>query len=397
MRQDIPAAIGVSIPTNIPRISGGWSDTINIKRREFVCSFGNGAATTFYMVPQSYNIPGWDLNPGCSLLFPWLSGLATHFERFRFRNLKFTFVSSAATSNPGRYYAAVDYDYDDAPANSKVQLMGNRTANEASVWQPMELVCNPASLHRDMPTKFVSVASRNNYVEPRTAYCGYLMVAIDTTQSDRIWDMWVTYDVDLITPVTDELFVQDGITGFSPPAVAAVTSAIGTGFSANPYIRPISVGPVRVVTPGSAGVPRITYVTGGETVEAANAIDLGAFLNSASTNGRFLLKYLGSETGVTPATLLSTKAMAAFAYMYDSAGNQLGELWNLISGKTEVRGCDSSSSFGTAGNKVADMVTVLTKELYANYPSLRYIVPIITTIGTFAGAGTSGFAFKAEL
>lgn len=395
VRMEVPQAIGVSIPTGVPRFAGAGTDVVNIKRREFVCSFGNGANLGFYMVPQSVNTPGWDFNPGCTSLFPWLSGLANHFERFRFRALNFKFVSSAATSNPGRYYAAIDYDYDDAPANDKVSMMGNRTANEATIWQPMQLSANVASLHRDMPTKFVSSYARGNYVEPRTAYCGFLMVAIDTTQADRLFDMWVEYDVDLITPTSEGITEQDSIFSLTPPAVANVTTALGAGFAANPWIRGVSPGPVRVVTPGAAGIPQMSYGTLG-TVPASYALDLGQLLTSAGRATNFTLKYTGTETGSSPSNVVGTKRLNAFAAAYDAVGTYLGDMFGLSSGQAKAVGVDVASDLTTVGARFVDLASIAVDELLRVYPSVRYLVPFIESAAAI-GAGTSAFAFKVEL
>lgn len=395
VRMEVPQSIGVSIPTSVPRFTGAGTDVVNIKRREFVCSFGNGANLGFYMVPQSVNTPGWDFNPGCSSLFPWLSGIATHFERFRFRGLNFKFVSSAATSNPGRYYAAIDYDYDDAPANDKVSMMGNRTANEATIWQPMQINANVASLHRDMPTKFVSSYARGNYVEPRTAYCGFLMVAIDTTQADRLFDMWVEYDVDLITPTSEGITEQDSIFGLTPPAVTNVTTALGGGFAANPWIRSVQPGPVRVVTPGAAGIPQMNY--GSLTTAPANyALDLGQLLASASRATNFILKYTGTETGSSPSNVIGTKQLNAFAAAYNAAGTYLGDMFGLSSGQGKAVGVDVASDLTTLGAKFVDLATIALEEIVNVYPSVRYLVPYIQSSAAI-GAGTSAFAFKVEL
>jgi len=154
-----PVAKGVTAWSTPPNMAAS-GDKVVIKRREFVGTATNGTVTGYALTPVSASTPGYDFNPSEATMFPWLSQLAPCFERFRFDRLSFDFIPSQASSTAGRYYAAVDYDYDDAVAVNKTMLMGNMTAMESAVWQPMSIKCDPRSLNRDLPYRYVSCTTR---------------------------------------------------------------------------------------------------------------------------------------------------------------------------------------------------------------------------------------------
>lgn len=56
------------------------------------------------------------INPADGATFPWLSGVARKYEKYRFRKLKFTMVPHAPTTASGTLGMYVDYDPSDVPA-----------------------------------------------------------------------------------------------------------------------------------------------------------------------------------------------------------------------------------------------------------------------------------------
>jgi len=318
-RVKIPYAVGIAAKVSQPTVSGRGQDTISIKRKEFVGSFTNGGTTSFALTTISSATPGYDLNPGCSIMFPWLSNLAGSFERFRFNRLNVTVIPSQSTATAGRYYAAIDYDYDDSVAISKVQLMGNRTAAEAPVWQEIQLSAIPSELHRDMPAKYVSLNTRTNYIEARTAYCGFLMFATDTPVANCVFDVWVDYHVDLISPVNDTALVQDSYTGAALATTPYLTvGASGTNVGQLPLTLSVP-GFVKIVTPGSGGVPTLAIDTGHS---ASYALDLAG----CGGQGKLDIVSVAAATGVTPTTAFGTNKLIQDAVVYNSAGTALGNL-----------------------------------------------------------------------
>lgn len=396
---DAPVARGITARSSRPTLSSS-NGNIHIHRREFAGTITNGAVTGYALAGVSALTPGYDLNPGCNLMFPWLSGIAPSYERFTFRNLKLHFIPSQATSTAGRYYVAVDYDYDDSVSQSKVQLMGNMTAAEAPVWQSMDLTLDRALLHQDMPAKYVNLLTRNNFIEPRTAYCGFVMVAFDTPVANCLIDMWVEYDIELISPVSDFAALQNNLTD-AAISDATTTIAVGSGFAGNCQwgsdLPPAgNAGPVQVLIPGTPAAPVANIVHAGGTL-LINALDRILDLGRAGL-GTLILRGIQTVTGAAPNVVIGTQQLRMDANVCDSTGKVLGNLMDAGTGAVQTVGMDGTNvaAIGTNGAAFVAAITVPLALLYAKYASARYIVPYYRS-QLVIGAGTNAFGFQYEV
>lgn len=390
MTISVPAAYSYKATSQRPKFEQS-REGIRIRRSEFVGTATNYGVTGFGLTIASAAMPGYDLNPSCPILFPWLSRLATNFERYRFESVKFRFVPSQSTATAGRFYAAVDYDYDDAPATTKTTLMGNHTAIESPVWQECTLTCDPACLNRDLPYRYVNCTTRGLSVEQRTAYAGFLMLAFDTSVANLLMDIWVEYDVSLVTPVTDEMITQDVVadtTAWTP--VANLTIAQGTTFAGNPMKsnQGTASGPIRVVTPGNAGVPNLSSTIGGGAFSHTTAVDI----SDAKGLGVLDLLTMFNVTGLSPATLMSAANTVNTIYScFDSFGvfqyflSSFSALHSLIGPKTY-------NLLDTATHPVLTSHVIDLHDIVSTNPQVRYIAPAITSLQAL-GAGNSVAGF----
>lgn len=65
---------------------------------------------------KDFTIACFPISPSNTTTFPWLSSIAGLFDKFRFRKLVFTFVSTRPTNTKGNIAMAVDFDaYDNRP------------------------------------------------------------------------------------------------------------------------------------------------------------------------------------------------------------------------------------------------------------------------------------------
>lgn len=385
-RTNPPIAKGLALRTTGPRVRAS-NDGISIHRREFCGSFTNGAVTTFQIAPLSTAVPGYDFNPGCPFLFPWLGNIAAAYERYAFKALKFHVVPSAPTTTPGRYYMSVDYDYDDPVPTTKQGMMGNRQAVEAPAWQECTLECDPRELHRDMPSKYINVSGRNNFVEARTSYAGFLIIGMDVPSTYVTWDLWVEYDIDLFIPTGDLLSLQDSFSGAATLPTAAVTSAVGTGYAGLPPISSVP-GPVRVVIPGAGDTPILRCPIGGAYINATQAIDL------ATCNGRgsidFEVRVDGQST--SPSSELSTKNTAGEVMLFDNAGTYLGYISSTIQ---RIIGVQNPGSITVAGAAWFTIFSSSVAALYAAYSKVRYAAILVNgSAASGSGNWIGGFRYQ---
>lgn len=385
VRQSAPAAYGVSRSVLPPQVNGSKGHIIKVARKEFLGTATNGNTTGYALTGISAGTPGYDINPGNVLMFPWLSQMAICFERYSLKKLKFHFIPSQSTATAGRYYAAVDYDYDDDVASSKVQLMGNRTAIESPVWQECDLVCNPSELHRDMPAKYVSYSSRVS-AEPRTVYAGYLMVAFDTPTANLLVDIWVEYEVDLISPVNDSQVIQNTISAMTVTSVADVTLAVGGTFVGVPEPSPIVVpGPIRNVTTSGA-VPALVATLGGGSYTFPRAFDISL----APIMGSLIFEFLVVVAGDAPDDIFDVAELTPLIGVWNSFGAYLGDLPS-VPGAHNIVGVTGSvpSSMSTVGATARMLLQVAMTRLFTTFPTARYLTPFYTSVAALGAGATA--------
>lgn len=385
-----PLALGVAARASPPSVNG--RDSFHVVRREFVGTATNGTTTGFALTTLSQALPGYDFNPSVQNLFPWVSNVANCYERFRFNKLSFHFVPSQAASTAGRFYAAVDYDYDDRVASTKTELMGNKTAVEAAVWQECRLVCDPASLNRDMPYRYISCTTRGLDVEGRTSFAGYLMCAFDTTATNCLIDIWVEYDLELVTPVNDN-FSQE----LSSALDAYVTSTTAVTSGAGPYYgfpapsKNTSFGTVHVVAAGTSTAPGMVL----------SGLNVPYALDIMDAKGKGFLDLLVSfnETGVPPVTnLTAAKALTIDWAIYNSLGTWL---CSLTSSPTVVPATAFSHVMGpdkltgdVNGAFIRSVTSVALDTLLSYVPSARFLVPLIGNAAAAIGAGSTAWGYR---
>jgi len=380
---------------------------VRVGRREFVGTVTNGSSTDFCIDDNSISSPGWDFNPGNATMFPWLSLMAPSFERFRFHNLQIELVSSQSTSTPGRIYAAVDYDYDDAPPTTKSQLMGNMTAQEAPIWSNLRISCEASQLHRDLPYKFVNLGTRSVTVEPRTCYSGFLVIGFDTTTANCKFDIFVTYDVSLEVPVFDyvgPVFSNPDPVAPTTPYVATQNpwySATATGYK---FIQPLwssnaTKGLLREVVGSTGDVPPFAAPVGwgGSPGWLQRGIDIARAGRQHWITFTAFLK----ESGLAPATWNANAYVNAYAY--DGDGSMLGPVKaNAVSATSGVVLSDNNggsvpSLGGTTNQGAFSALGVNLDSLRNLWPRIRYLLPFVATLdalGLGSVAATVGIDYR---
>jgi hypothetical protein len=287
-------------------------------------------------------------------------------------------------------YAAVDYDFDDTIASSKTALMSNQTVQEAPVWETIILKCDPAQLHPDMPFKYVTGTTRNNFVEPRTAYCGFLMVAFDTPTTNLLYDLEVQYDVTLSVPVLEPSGSLDGYA-----SAPSGTQTIGTNASTlyTPYVTPITSQPVagiKTVVPGVPGVPLL--VVPGTTISSPSAVDL---LMAPKDRGSFMAGINYGVAATPPNALLGTDQPQVKFAVYDALGSLLSTISDQAL-KAVGGSFPKTGGWTSAGSILGNTLSVGLSDLFTSYPSARYLVPLLfsSTVRPSLSGVASGYKME---
>lgn len=141
------------------------------------------------------------INPGLSATFPWLSQMAQLFESYKFNSLRFQYRTQAPTSVTGKVLLAVDYDAADAAPASKAVLLQERTKADDVAWQNFDVVCDRADLHKFGIQRYIRSQALAANLDIKTYDIGNLNVATQgQAGATAIGEVWVEYDVELITP-----------------------------------------------------------------------------------------------------------------------------------------------------------------------------------------------------
>jgi len=393
----IPAAITKISRGGLPAF-GGSGRTVSVSHRELVGTLSNNSVTGFSVVPLSLLVPGYDLNPGSSIMFPWLSQMAKSFERYRFTKLVFHFVPGVASSTNGRFYAGVDYDYDDTPLSDKAYIVSNPASVDTAVWAACDIVCDPRELHRDMAWKYVSSSSRMNAVEPRTAFCGFLVAAFDTPTANLSIDLFVEYEVEFAIPERVSFVGMDTYTS-DTSSMDPVFDKLSTSTTRNAICKiPLAStagGPIRTVLPGIGNVPVFKYPDVFAYTGVMPFVSTAWDVSQTLREGLMTMVNKVNVPGATAASMMGWKLYNRCG-VYDSLGTYKGDVNEAPNGLRNMSVAEATDP--TATETIYGTNTFWLKDLFAQFPSARYLVPYLSAVvGATVSVGSALASFKYEL
>jgi hypothetical protein len=140
------------------------------------------------------------INVGKSATFPWLARIALNFEQYKFTRLKFSLKTQAPTTVPGSVILAIDYDPTDPDPVSKADMLQYEGATRAAPWNDCTVIAAPKNMSR-LSKYYVSPSRPDNSADLRLQDVGNLFIATQgQTDASVVSELWVEYDVDLITP-----------------------------------------------------------------------------------------------------------------------------------------------------------------------------------------------------
>ena len=165
---------------------------IIIKKREYVRN----------IIPQDpFTAVKIEFNPGLSTMFPWLSGVAQNFEKYKVRKLHFVYETSQSTFVPGMVMMAPEFNVSDSLPTSKAELLEYAYATRAPVWQNFKLTLNSEAVmnFKDYYIRVneLSVENDKKLYDPL-----YLIIATDAVSTDISYagELWIEYEIELLYP-----------------------------------------------------------------------------------------------------------------------------------------------------------------------------------------------------
>jgi len=186
-----PVAKNVRTKKPGPKIIPVGSDII-VTNKEYIGDVTSANA--------SFLINSFNVNPGLSGTFPWLSAIANRFESYIFSDLRFIYEPICPTSVPGSVMMAIDYDALDSPPANKVSLMSFKGASRTSPWDRTDFNARTIDLRKFGIQRYVRSAAVVG--DLKTYDVGNLVVATQNTPATAttLGELYVQYTVRLYTP-----------------------------------------------------------------------------------------------------------------------------------------------------------------------------------------------------
>jgi hypothetical protein len=276
-----------------PIFSAGKRSTI-ISHREPLGDISGSVA----FAKREYNI-----NPGDSITFPWLSGVAQNYSQYKIHGMIFTFESRSAealnSTNTalGTLLIATQYNVNERAYSNKQEMensvFSTATKPSNSAMHPIE--CDPQE--KVLELMYVRTPDQSGTEDPRFYDLGTVTVATVGMQAAAIiGEIWVTYEIEFFKPI-----LIPG--GYNSPLWAH--QAITAPTNINP------LGPVIAANTGNMSLTVSAVGAGFDTVSFPTTLSNGTFL--------FVMGWKGSSTAALGFATAYTNATPLFAWYNNGA------------------------------------------------------------------------------
>jgi hypothetical protein len=166
------------------------------------------------------------MNPGMVSTFPWLSGVAQRYDKYRFRKLDFKYETQTATTTVGTVMLVPDYDAADPAPSSKITALSYEDCARGEAWTKFASRMNMENL-RALPQYYIRSAALAASLDIKTYDTGNMWLCTASEANNNvIGELWVEYEVELIAPSLALLGAASaGVSGQIINSTSAVTSA----------------------------------------------------------------------------------------------------------------------------------------------------------------------------
>jgi hypothetical protein len=167
--------------------------SIRVRHREFVTNIDTTA--------DDQNMVALPINPGDSTTFPWLSLMASNYDRWEPVRISISYEPFTATTTSGTVSAFIDYDPNDEAPTNKAALLNSMGAKRAPIWGNFNVDMARSEIMQDKHL-FTRVPARLAYTgNLRLSDAGTVFVAVtDSTFVGDVGEIWVDYEIILHVP-----------------------------------------------------------------------------------------------------------------------------------------------------------------------------------------------------
>jgi len=230
-------------------------ESITFRHREYI---GEISSSTLF-TNQTFNV-----NPGDSLCFPYLSTLATNFEEYSFNGLIFEFKSTGATAlvsgtntAMGTISMVAQYRADQTSPSTKTELLNQMWSADGKTSDSfiLPIECDPKE--NILPAKYVR---SGNFVGDVKLYdhCKLNIASFGSQGANVVGELWASYEVVLRKP---QLSPTGGALAALQGRGSSLTGNTLFGDTQNVTIVQSTIQGANILT-DLGGVSRITFPQG---------------------------------------------------------------------------------------------------------------------------------------
>jgi len=285
-----------------PQISRGGSRGgcgIRVAHTEYLMDLattGTGFVSTLYPI-----------QPGVGTLFPWLSVIASRFNRYRFNRLNFLYEAKCSSQSSGSVILAADSDASDPVPATKSEICSYQMFKDTVPWVSETLNCPAADLNANLPFHFVRTGIIAN-TDIKTYDSGNFILSTSGIATGTYGELYVSYDIELDTPI-----LTDSIGG-------TLTSS-GTCTAANPLSPAAAVSGILPFTVANSTLTFTQQFEGVLTLFASGTP--GAFTVATGTSTESILNY-STTSAATVMYAVKVRALIGQTFVWTSANAPTG-------------------------------------------------------------------------
>jgi len=183
-------------PSRQQRKAKQWPlrDTYKVSHVEAFASAAAGA--------EAYTGDSFRINPGYKVLFPWCSGIAKCYERYRFTHLEFRYRSEASTTESGSVVLAWDPDPNDLPPEANEQAYADIQSYADSITENVWTGCSIVPFAKGRPSEKLYVWGNSSEVSDshRWTDAGRFIFMTSSSADRRLGQLYVDYEVEFSKP-----------------------------------------------------------------------------------------------------------------------------------------------------------------------------------------------------
>lgn len=179
---------------DVPTISG-TSRPLRIQETERI------GTITANSTAGSFKADGYVLNPANTTTFPWLSSIASLYDKYKFHKLKFSYINNAPTNVAGNVSLAVDFDTLDTTPATSVAMSNLARFKTFAPWksETLEIPVNRRGNTLWLYTEDTQARDANAKVDLKTYNLGKFYVSTEGMAASQVAGyLVVEYDVELL-------------------------------------------------------------------------------------------------------------------------------------------------------------------------------------------------------